>query len=221
MKTYEMSYAGRGYKISAEPSSRVGGKLATGVPYEHRLLHHIHRQHYRGTAVDVGAHIGNHALFLAAVCELAVVAFEPLHEDHLVANIELNPGVRVKSKRTALGARAGWARPIGKDRQLAPSGGWNLVELETCEEGAEGALEVRTLDEYELRDVCLVKVDVEGMEVDVLRGAWRTLQRWTPDIYAEARDAESGGEISDVLAALGYRLREMIPTATPVGWWSV
>jgi hypothetical protein len=59
-----------------------------------------------------------------------------------------------------------------------------------------------TLDSYALRDVSLVKVDVEGHERQVLAGARETLTRWRPLVVVEDWERELG----PLMAAFGYRL---------------
>src|SRR5690606_5148952 len=61
-----------------------------GEPYESPLLEHIYLQGFRGLALDVGANVGNHALWLSVVCGLKTVAFEPIHHDALRQNVRLN-----------------------------------------------------------------------------------------------------------------------------------
>ncbi len=69
--------------------------------------------------------------------------------------------------------------------------------------GAEVA--IIPLDALELTaPVKLIKIDVEGMEADVLRGATRILKEDGPVIYAEAHDDKSLAEMSMVLKPLGY-----------------
>lgn len=216
---YEISAHGTSYRIEADPESRVGKKLAQGIPYEHHLLEDIRAQNLEGVALDIGAHIGNHALYLAAVCGLEVMAFEPLHSAALVGNVELNPGIRVYPLRVALSDQPGWLLPVGAGRQRAPIGGWGKLELESCAEGTEGAVRARPLDEFEASRVSVVKIDVEGMEAHVIRGAAETIARCKPLIYVEARDAQAHDEVRTALEPLGYRYAYTVKTATPMQRW--
>lgn len=161
-----------------------------GRPYEAPLLEHIYRQGFDGLAVDAGASYGNHAVWLAAVCGLAVVAFEPLHHEILLRNVKLNGLTRkVTVAPVALGAESGRAR---------------AVSAEKLEVGA-GDIPVRTLDSYGLTDVAVVKADVEDMEPDVLRGGEQTIRRDRPVIYAEAHEGQHG-RIAAVLLPWGYEM---------------
>lgn len=188
-----------------------GGKIARcwqhGTFYEMPLLRHLHEQRFTGLAVDAGANIGNHTLWLAAVCGLDVAAFEPLTHEALAANVALN-GLNVRVEPVALGAR--------DDTAVHTSAG----RLTT---GA-GNLPVRTLDSYALTDVSVVKIDVEGMEPDVLQGGEKTIRRDRPVIVAEEHNQAEHDAIAAVLQPWGYRMTRRFHgrgQATPVGRWDM
>jgi FkbM family methyltransferase len=192
---------GHEYRIE-DPGGLIGAPLRAGVPYEARVLEHIKRKGFDGTAVDVGAHVGNHALWLAVVCGLEVHAFEPRPDvcRQLRANVELNQAA-VSVHELALGGKQGTAQHVGKG-QLAP----------------EGPIAVMPLDSFALPDVSLVKIDVEGMEAEVLDGARETIARWRPLLYVEARDAQAHRRIATVLEPLSYRHLKTFG-ATPLEEW--
>lgn len=171
---------------------RVAKILRTGTPYEAGVLADMASLSLTGLAVDVGANIGNHSLWLAVVCWLRVEAFEPLsaNYDQLAANVALNRlGDQVRTHRVALGDTEGVAHHIGRGR-LSPG----------------GELPVRTLDSYDFRGVALLKIDVEGMEQAVIRGGLETISRNRPVIYAEAWDDTYRAATGALLEPLGYRL---------------
>jgi FkbM family methyltransferase len=187
---------------------KIAGYWRRGKLYEAPLLKRIYRRRYRGTALDVGANIGNHTLWLAIVCGLRVVAFEPVEHAELSANVALNDlGGRVWVEPVALGDACGTAEHVGAGR-LAPG----------------GDLPVRTLDSYRLRGVRLVKIDVEGMEPAVLRGGEQTIRRDRPTIWAEEHNQTEHRAIADVLEPWGYRMVQRLHgrgQATPMGRWEM
>jgi FkbM family methyltransferase len=219
-KVYTIRANGVAYRIRAHPESRVADRLRHGIPYEHMLLSHIAQRGYKGVAVDVGAHIGNHALHFACACGLEVHAFEPIFGAQLLDNLQLNPGARVTPYTMALGAKPGWALPVGFGSQRAPVG-WGEIELRPgAGPATPGAVPVETLDAFHFTQLAVIKIDVEGMETDVLRGGAATLERCRPDIYVEARDADARRAIRDVLHPLGYLYQSTAKTSTPVDWWT-
>lgn len=187
----------RSYLIT-NPGGRIGSKLANGEPYERQLLADIASRNLTGVAFDIGAHVGNHSLYLAAVCGLTVYAFEPHPESFrmLQANLALNPSLDVRAVNCAAGAHEGRARFAGR------------MQLKT----GRGHVPVRALDELvEPCDLAVVKVDVEGMEPEALAGMARHLVRTRPVVYTETHTRTAGRRTAAVLEPLGYR-----PTGTIV-----
>src|SRR5690606_28744186 len=70
----------RSYRINNPGEGRVASKLNNGEPYERKLLVDCYQQKPNGTVFDVGAHIGNHTLYFAAICGLKVHAWEPFDD---------------------------------------------------------------------------------------------------------------------------------------------
>lgn len=193
---------GRTYRINCPDGGRVGSKLAHGEPYEAGLLADIYQHHHRGTAFDIGAHIGNHTLYLAAVCGLKVHAWEP-HDGSradLQANVALNPGIDVTVH--------GWAAGAEDGRGRMTAGMW--VEFDPNRAGAtlmlnRGHVQVHRIDDHlDIVDLSVIKVDVEGMEADALAGAVGHIERSRPAIYAETHRRTDHDKIAAVLEPLGY-----------------
>lgn len=167
--------------------------------YEKDLLEDLRRRRPRGTAVDVGAHIGNHTLWMAAVCGLDVVAIEPnpVTGSQLLRNIQLNQlEAKVRVFPVAAGAHEGTARL----ETLNPgnSGMTRAVE------DAAGTIPMITIDSLNLSDVGVIKVDVEGHEIEILKGASETLTRCRPLLYIEADSEESRARAEAFLQPFGY-----------------
>jgi FkbM family methyltransferase len=63
------------------------------------------------------------------------------------------------------------------------------------------------LDDAGLTDVAAIKIDVEGAELEVLRGAGMTLQRWRPLLSIEIEERHRIGStraVPELLRDLGY-----------------
>ncbi len=173
--------------------------------------------------VDVGANIGAHTLPLARCVGPTgrVVAYEPtaFAFRKMTRNIALNPDLapRVAAFQAMLVAREGEGAPA------ALYSSWPLRDRHDLHHQHEGRLmdtggaQARTLDghlaELGLGKVALVKVDVDGWECDVLRGAAATLERdrplvvmeWAPYIHQEM--GHRLGDCVSVLTSLGYAFR--------------
>jgi FkbM family methyltransferase len=209
----------RQYRIVNPGPGRVGSKLEHGEPYERKLLQDIHGRGLSGSAFDVGAHIGNHALYLAAVCGFRVHAWEP-HEAsrlQLEANLALNPDLDITVHPWA----AGDADTTGR----FTSGMW--LEFDPTRDGdalklGRGDVPVHRIDDHlDVDDLVVVKVDVEGMEPDALAGMAGHLARCRPVVYSETHTRTSGRRTATVLGPLGYRPTATIRMGSPMTVWEV
>jgi hypothetical protein len=66
---------------------------------------------------------------------------------------------------------------------------------------------VATLDSFGLSDIAFIKIDVEGHELSVLRGAVETIVRSRPNLLVEVEESRVPGcfqAVSDLLASLDY-----------------
>ncbi|MFV0243844.1 MAG: FkbM family methyltransferase [Qingshengfaniella sp.] len=153
------------------------------------------------TIVDIGANIGNHSLFFAMIAEAKVISIEPnpVAFDLLKANIDLNQlGDRVELNQLALGAATG----RGAIRNVSDQNLGMAQVLST----PDGDIAISTLDKViGDRHVDLLKIDVEGMEAEVLRGAESVLSRCHPIVIAEAATLEELAAIEALLRIHGYR----------------
>jgi FkbM family methyltransferase len=141
------------------------------------------------TFVDVGANFGVYSLVMAAR-GASVVAVEPNPESvtRLAVNVAAS-GAEVEIVPAACGDKDG-IMPL----YLAPEENTGMTSL--ARSNAVGGVKqyqvrVRTLDEIlGGRRVDAIKIDVEGAEEMVLRGAQETLARWHPMILVELIDRQ-------------------------------
>jgi hypothetical protein len=76
-------------------------------------------------------------------------------------------------------------------------------QINYLEEGCVKRRQI-TIDGLELDRVDLLKIDVEGMEIDVLGGAEATLKKHMPQLYIEVIKSDSD-EMKSILRSFGYR----------------
>ncbi len=177
------------------------------------------------TAIDVGANLGSHTIPFARRVghEGRVLAFEPQPRvfELLRANVELNELRNVELHGAACGAAPGEVElpPVDYARE-ANFGGVNVRDLEAAGRGAGVSGEripVVTLDEaVPAQRVRLLKIDVEGMEREVLAGASRLIARSRPFLYVENEAPESSPVLIDAMRQLGYGLHwHVVPFFDP------
>lgn len=156
-------------------------------------------------AVEVGANIGAHTLHLARLVGPSglVMAFEPqrIVFSLLCANLVLNEQFQAVPIRAALGTQPG----VIKVPTLDPWARQNFGGLDLRGRSAGEDVQIATLDSYSLPGLRLLKIDVEGMETEVLRGATKTIATHRPVIYTENDRRERSVELISLLFELGYQ----------------
>lgn len=183
------------------------------------------------TVLDVGANIGEITLAAGARVEPGgrVFAFEPAPSlaTRLQANIARNRPLGIEVVPVALSDTAGRATLFDASATF-PDGSRHggvvtLFPSERCDVPA-GETPVMTLDAFveqrRLERLDLVKIDVEGAELAVLRGGLASLRRFQPWVIAEVQEETSRAagyaqrEILDLLAGIGYRFMTIGRRAT-------
>jgi FkbM family methyltransferase len=176
--------------------------------------------------LDIGANIGAHTMLLAQAVgsEGKVYAFEPTDFafTKLMSNRSLNPDLvnRIDCFQYML---------VDEEISGNPTPGlyssWPLKEDADLHELHQGRLmttagaEARTLDsvifELKLGRVDCIKLDIDGFECGMMRGARKVLSRWHPVIIMELAPyalKEQGASLSDLIGLLkqyGYSLFDL------------
>jgi FkbM family methyltransferase len=163
--------------------------------------------------VDVGAHVGSWAQHFAQVCK-QVHAFEPqlstferLREGACLAELD-----NIVCHNTALGGSGEMELKI-----ISADGGGSTLRHrpEMGDVLSVERVQSAQLDDFVLENVGLIKIDAEGFEIEILRGAAKTLEQrptllleaWDHDWYAHERE-----QLIEHVRSLGYDV-------TPVMNW--
>jgi FkbM family methyltransferase len=154
-------------------------------------------------AIDVGANDGVYTHAFART-GARVEAFEPQPACLEILESYGRSRANVRVHPEALGASEHAAALIIPIRDGKPvSGHASLRRME----GPASAHDVyvRTLDSFALRDVRVIKIDVEGGEADVLSGAQETIDQWRPTLLVEIEQRHLRRPMEEVFAiALGF-----------------
>ena len=190
--------------------------------YENDLLERIDllTGNRASVIIDVGANIGNHAIFFSKVLGARVVCFEPnpIAVKLLRSNLELNG---VTEQVTIMQVAASDCPGLLQLKSGATSnlGTTKVFEGKHCgdAEVAAGTLDdtvTATLTSRHER-IALIKIDVEGFEVRVLLGALKTIEDHLPLIVIEAATLDDRLAIDGMLYRFGYhRLGPFCATPT-------
>jgi FkbM family methyltransferase len=182
------------------------------------------------TVYDVGAFQGLLTLFFASQAK-AVVCFEPNTQNHkrLTESLMLNGIKNVEVRKVGVGARRETRRMVGSP--LMPGG--SSVDERTAQEFLRAG--VKTVAE-EISIVALdeetpqaglpapdfIKIDIEGWEIEALRGARDTLELYKPALFLEMHGEtirekkRKVAEIGAFLWAIDYRRILHIETGTTI-----
>ena len=162
--------------------------------------------------IDVGASFGDSALVFGRYTDKHIYSFEPTKEgyDALQETIRLNAATRIIPVKKALGASI-------SQGQISVSGGCSSMVFDNHTTSEE--IEVITLDSFVREhniEVGFIKVDIEGIEQEFLKGARQTITAQKPamliSIYHQASDFF---EIKPMIESwdLGYTFKVVQPSA--------
>jgi FkbM family methyltransferase len=172
--THMAAYIERGPSFAGKGTYQLT-KLMSAMTHIHDFRH----------AVDVGAHVGTWSRPLARMFS-RVTAFEPMeqHRECFVKNVPANdPRCKIKLYDCGLGAAYGM---MAMSYSESISGGAHLTDLANLK-GGEDPVRIAPLDSFDLTEVDFIKIDVEGFEVDVIRGGEQTIKKWKPTIVVEQK----------------------------------
>lgn len=148
-----------------------------------------------GTAIDAGAYTGLYSI-LAAQLGMQVHAFEPNPAvyQRLLENV-LGNQVIASCYFSALSHSTGELGFVGKSSTRLTSAG--RVKTGT-------GTRCVAIDDLRFTNVRAIKIDTEGHERCVIKGALNTISRDKPLIITEALDSESRDQQGELLLPLGY-----------------
>jgi FkbM family methyltransferase len=169
------------------------------------------------TFFDVGAYFGYYALLVSQISkgQASVHAFEPLPANYqlLLEHKELNGFGNLHAHQVAVSDRSGEV-----EFRVPPASanyvGWIVGEGERPDESVRLTVRSVSLDafvsENDIRQVDFIKIDTEGAEVNVLRGAVDTVERFRPAMMIElfpdglSRYGRTPDELSRLIHDWGY-----------------
>ena len=164
--------------------------------------------------VDVGANVGIYVHALRR-CGAIVEAFEPQPECSaaLLAYAAAYPTVHVHPLALVDAESVVTLSVRIVDGRLARTSATTLAT--SADAGETLRVPVRTLDSFRLERVNAMKIDVEGAELDVLRGAVHTIARARPLLLVEIEQRHHAGPIQvvfDWLTERGYEGTFLLPS---------
>jgi FkbM family methyltransferase len=159
--------------------------------------------------IDVGVNIGYHSLAIHKETGSAVVGFEP-NPTHFIVAAENCKNLPIQLFNAAVGSRKDTI--MMTDVTIDDEGNYGETKQDD-----NGTIEAQciTLDSLNIPDVWGMKIDVEGFELGVMKGAEKTIDKYRPVIFYEALNLDWTG-CFDFLANKGYKQYWVACLNTPV-----
>ena len=153
------------------------------------------------TVIDVGAHTGDWTIYCAKVLQVnKIYGFEPLMDNVTHANsiLSVNKCNNATIYQIALS---------DQDKEAVMEyNGTMLGEIKIGSEKKVETIQFRRLDSFNLK--CdLLKIDVEGFELEVLKGSIETIRKYRPKIILETHTKKLRNECNNFLESEGYNLK--------------
>ena len=148
------------------------------------------------TVIDAGAQYGDYSILCEKYYGANVIAFEPLSSNFTIfrENVKLNKLTTKKFKlyNIALG---------NKTKKIEISYSNDMAN--NTNSGSKQIVMMRRLDSLKLKPTIL-KIDVEGFEIEVLKGAMQTIKKNHPKIIIETHSLKLKKEVLRILKSLDY-----------------
>ena len=206
-----------GNKIELHPRQFVSQNIFLFGVFEPQEAKWFYRTVKTGmTIIDVGANIGQYTLLAADRVKDSgkVISFEPAQENFeiLQRNVHLNKfDDRVKIIKSAVGSTIGTCEFV-----LTSDGGSNFIS----QNSSNGSMSKRvivpclTLDSFiscqNFEKIDLIKIDAEGADFEVIKGARKMLEKYHPILFVEFAERvlkkfeTTPREMLNFLQQLGY-----------------
>jgi FkbM family methyltransferase len=152
----------------------------------------------KDTIVDVGAETGDYTILCSKFYNVSqVLSFEPNNASYevLIQNIELNKCHNVSAFMIGLSSV--------EAQQRAFFNGDSIIWTNNQD---NYSLTVRKLDSFGLTSLSLLKIDVEGNEIEVIKGAIETIKKFRPRIIVETHSKVLKETVIDLLTGLDYSI---------------
>ena len=203
MVSHKWTYNGSEYEMYAwNKDCSVYGQWKKYNTFQEIIgLEKIRDLKLKNRVIDVGANVGNHAIYFAAECMLPVDAYEPVSQHYycLNINVQKNPGGKLIETFPMAVSNNDRNVRLNYGKQ-APENVWT-----THEEDAD-VLAI-SIDSFYCghENIDLIKLDIEGTEMTVLIGAEETIKRCKPYLFIEVCQPHKYDMINAYLCRFGYK----------------
>ena len=191
------------------------------LPYKEDGIEHIkYFLPENGTGIDIGANIGRFTRVLAGLVgkKGLILSIEPLIYPRKILSsmVFINRLNQVKILANALSNKEGKAFMNIPLKNGKPQSALATLGATKFKESMSEEVEIITLDylvqEMNLRDLNFIKCDVEGLELEVFKGAKEAIEKFKPTIFCEVTENfySANGRSSSIffklMSSYGYKI---------------
>lgn len=170
--------------------------------------------------LEVGANIGNHVVWYARY--LGAERIYPVEPNPEALSI-LNQNIDANDIRARIDMRGmGYGAGKGSGRFRTETDNANNLGATRLVEDSDGGIETLTLDEMMGDEtVDFIKIDAEGMELDVLEGARALIARDKPVIWVEVLRENMLGFAQTWCKSAGYKIVDSTPYVNTIDYFAI
>jgi len=210
----ELTKAKHGYTLYNKNDKYIGRSIETYGEFSELELTLFEQICKPGTImIEVGANIGTHTMALSHLVgeNGRVYAFEPqrIVFQTLCANMALNSITNVEAFQVAVSDEEGSL--LIPDFDYASENNFGGIELDKFTEGRK-VPKVKLDNFLALEALDFMKIDVEGMEEGVIKGAAIMIEKYKPILYVENDRVEKSESLIQTIKDLGYKIYAHNPT---------
>jgi len=203
MPEVTIDHEGKEFTFATHEVDGIGTTMVDrGCIYEVDILDYIRLKYPRHQNIlDIGANIGTHTVYFAEYLEhTAIHAFEPQPSTFALLTQNTQGYANVHLHNAACSDEIRKASMTPAEGFMSDSGLLDSV----------GDIDVVRVDSFGFTDVSFMKIDVEGHEDRVLKGAMETINVCHPVIILEAHAHLQLRDTFDILKPIGYNLEAVL-----------
>lgn len=214
-----VQYDGQQFSILIDNKNGVvDNEIFLSGCYEPFFLSLIKKNLNKGDVfVDIGANIGQHSLFASGVVgdEGKVIAFEPIPRtyDQFSRSVQKNSMKNVEIHNCGCGEAESTLEIFFEEGNISGSS-----FIKSDDKDLKESISIVKADSILMKEkkISFIKIDVEGFELEVLKGLQQTINKYHPIIlieyspyYFDISDPNIGFEIISILVDSGYNLYDL------------
>ena len=169
-------------------------------------------------SLDVGAYKGVYTYFISKYSKI-VYAFEPNPKSYKILKKIVNKNVKVFPYALSDKSSSDFLK-IPKGKKGYSNQGGSIRDVKLDKNFGKLKVETKKIDDLKLKNIGFIKIDAEGVELQVLKGAKKLIKKYKPTLLIEIEERYISEPIEKTLNKilnLGYRGFALIgETLTPL-----